>query len=108
MGWIFGQQMAADSYIFIVFLINKILSILLIPLMVVLAFGEPAFQQAGFTGSSILLGSLLVDRFILSFSGLRNELKISWLHLFLYVCGFEIVPVLLIYKLLLHLFGRSS
>ncbi len=108
MGWIFGQQPAADSYIFIVFLVNKILSILLIPLMVVLAFGEPAFQQVAFTVAIVLLGFLLIYRFLLSFSGLRNELKISWLHLFLYVCGFEIIPVLLIYKLLLHLFGRSS
>lgn len=108
MGWIFGQQTAADTYIFIVFLVNKILSILLIPLMVILAFGEPAFQQVAFTVSVILLGALLIYRFVLSFSGLRNELRISWLHLFLYVCGFEIVPVLLIYKLLLHLFGRSS
>ena len=107
-GWMFDQQMAADSYIFIVFLINKILSILLIPLMLVLAFGEPAFQQIAFTVSIILLGFLLIYRFILSFSGLRKELKIIWLHLFLYVCGFEIIPVLLIYKLLLHLFARSS
>ena len=108
MGWMFGQQMAADSYIFIVFLVNKILSILLIPLMLVLAFAEPVFQQVAFTLSIILLGVLLIYRFILSFSGLRNELKISWFHLFLYVCGFEIIPVLLIYKLLLHLFARSS
>lgn len=108
MGWIFGQQPAADSYIFIVFLVNKILSILLIPLMVILAFGEPPFQQVAFTIAVVLLGFLLIYRFLLSFSGLRNELRISWLHLFLYVCGFEIIPVLLIYKLLLHLFGRSS
>jgi len=108
MGWMFGQQMAADSYIFIVFLINKILSILLMPLMIVLAFGEPVFQQIAFTVSIILLGVLLIYRFILSFSGLRNELKISFLHLFLYFFGFEIIPVLLIYKLLLHLFERSS
>ena len=108
MGWMFGQQMATDSYIFIVFLINKILSILLIPLMIVLAFGEPVFQQVAFTVSVIMLGVLLIYRFILSFSVLRNELKISLLHLILYVCGFEIIPVLLIYKLLLHLFARSS
>ncbi|WP_152269970.1 DUF4271 domain-containing protein [Agriterribacter humi] len=108
MGWMFGQPMAADSYIFIVFLVNKILSILLIPLMLVLAFGDPVFQQIAFTVSIILLGFLLIYRFILYFSVLRNELKISLLHLVLYVCGFEIIPVLLIYKLLLHLFGRSS
>lgn len=107
-GWMFGQQTATDSYIFTVFLINKILSILLIPLMLVLAFGDHVLQQVAFTVSLILLSFLLIYRFILSFSGLHNELKISWLHLFLYVCGFEIIPVLLIYKLLVHLFAISS
>lgn len=108
MGWMFGQQTATDSYIFIVFLINKILSILVIPLMLILAFGDQVFQRVAFTVSVILLFVLLVYRFILSFSGLHNELKISWLHLLLYVCGFEIIPVLLIYKLLLRLFPISS
>jgi hypothetical protein len=107
-GWMFGQQTAIDSYIFIVFLINKILSILLIPLMLILAFGDHIFQRIAFTVSLILLSFLLIYRFILSFSGLHNELKISWLHLFLYVCGFEVIPVLLIYKLLLRLFAISS
>ncbi len=108
MGWMFDQQTAIDSYIFIVFLINKILSILLIPLMLILAFGDHVFQRIAFTVSLVLLSFLLIYRFILSFSGLHNELKISWLHLFLYVCGFEIIPVLLIYKLLLRLFAISS
>lgn len=108
MGWMFGQQTVTDSYIFIVFLINKILSVLLIPLMLALAFGDDVFQRIAFTVSLILLSFLLIYRFILSFSGLHNELKISWLHLFLYVCGFEVIPVLLIYKLLLRLFAISS
>lgn len=76
--------------------------------MLILAFGDPVFQQVAFTVALILLSVLLIYRFILSFSGLHNELKISWLHLFLYVCGFEIIPVLLIYKLLVHLFAISS
>ncbi|HTN05314.1 DUF4271 domain-containing protein [Agriterribacter sp.] len=108
-GWMFGQQAVADSYIFIVFLVNKIVSIVLIPLMLILAFGDPVFQQVAFTVSIVLLCTLLIYRFILSFTGLHsNELRISPLHLVLYVCGFEIIPVLVIYKLLLHLFARSS
>lgn len=106
-GWMFGQQTITDAYIFTVFLINKILSILLIPLMVMLAFGSELLQQVAFTVSLILLFFLLIYRFILSFSGVHNELKIGWFHLFLYVCGFEIIPALLIYKLLLHLLRIS-
>ena len=107
-GWMFGQQEAADAYIFIVFLINKILSILIIPLMLILAFANPVLQQVAFTISIVLLIVLLVYRFILSFAGFRSELRISALHLILYIAGFEIIPVLVIYKLLLYLFVRSS
>ncbi|HRP31743.1 MAG TPA: DUF4271 domain-containing protein [Agriterribacter sp.] len=107
-GWMFGQQELADSYIFIVFLVNKILAILLMPFMLALAFGDAALQKVAFTISLALLLALLIYRFVLSFAGFRNELRISIFHLFLYVCGFEIIPVLVIYKLLLQFFTRSS
>lgn len=107
-GWMFGQQTVADSYIFIVFLINKILSILLLPLMLLLAFGDDTQQQVAFTIALVLVVVLLIYRLILSFSGFRNELRVSLLHLVLYVGAFEIIPVLVIYKLLYHLIVRSS
>lgn len=106
-GWMFGEEDAANGYIFIVFLINKVLAVLLIPIILILAFSSPELQQIAFTVSIVLVIFLLIYRFILSFTSLRNELKISGLHLFLYVCGFEIIPVLVIYKSLLHLFERS-
>ena len=106
-GWMFGQEEAANSYIFIVFLINKVVAILLIPFILILAFSDPQIKQIAFTVSIILVIFLLLYRFILSLASFRNELKISGLHLFLYVCGFEIIPVLVIYKGLLHLFERS-
>lgn len=107
-GWMFGQEEVANGYIFIVFLINKVMAILLIPFILVLAFSDPQMQQVAFTASIILVIFLLFYRFILSFANLHNELKISGLHLVLYVFGFEIIPVLVIYKGLLHLFERSS
>lgn len=106
-GWMFGEEDAANGYIFIVFLINKVLAVLLIPIILILAFSSPGLKQIAFTVSIVLVIFLLVYRFILSFTSLRNDLKISGLHLFLYVCGFEIIPVLVIYKSLLHLFERS-
>ena len=39
-GWISGMQDAADQYIFVIFLINKITGILLIPFIVMLAFSD--------------------------------------------------------------------
>ncbi|MBX3252936.1 MAG: DUF4271 domain-containing protein [Chitinophagaceae bacterium] len=107
-GWMFGQEEITNGYIFIVFLINKVMGVLLIPFILILAFSDAGIKQVAFTVSVILVIFLLLYRFILSFTSLRNELKISGLHLLLYVCGFEIIPVLVIYKGLLQLFERSS
>ncbi|MFT3702953.1 MAG: DUF4271 domain-containing protein [Agriterribacter sp.] len=107
-GWMFGQEEAIDTYTFIVFMVNKILSILIIPFTLILAFSDRTFQQIAFMLSIVLIIFLLIYRFIVSYVGMRNELKINGLHLALYICGFEIVPVLLIYRLLVDLFARSS
>lgn len=106
-GWIFGQEEAAASYAFIVFMINKILAILIIPFTLILAFSDEKIQQAAFSIAVISIIFILIYRFILAYSNLRNELKISGLHLLLYVAGFEIIPVLLIYRLLVDFFARS-
>ena len=107
-GWMFGQEEALDTYTFVVFLVNKVLSVIIIPFSLMLAFSDPGFQQIAFTVSIVLIIFLLVYRFIVGYAGIRNELKINALHLFLYFCGFEIIPVLLIYRVLVDLFARSS
>lgn len=107
-GWMFGQEEALDTYSFVVFLVNKVLSIVLIPLSLILAFSDRGFQQIAFTISIVVIIFLLIYRFIVGYAGVRNELKINALHLFLYFCGFEIIPVMLIYRVLVDLFARSS
>jgi hypothetical protein len=39
-GWLFNMQEAANSYIFIVFVINKMIGILLLPFLILLAFTQ--------------------------------------------------------------------
>lgn len=107
-GWMFGQEEALDTYTFVVFLVNKVLSIIIIPFSLILAFSERSFQQIAFIISIVVIIFLLVYRFIVGYAGIRNELKINALHLFLYFCGFEIIPVMLIYRVLVDLFARSS
>lgn len=106
-GWMFGQEEAASTYTFIVFMINKILAVLILPFTLILAFSDREIQQAAFSIAVISILFVLIYRFILAYGNLRNELKISGLHLFLYVAGFEIIPVLLIYRLLMDFFARS-
>jgi hypothetical protein len=104
-GWLFNVPNAVESYIFLVFLINKMLGILLMPILFVLAFsGEQLFPVA-LTISWCLIGALLGYRIFLSYQLIRRQIKVSGLHFLLYVLGFEISPLLVLYKAIQLNFG---
>jgi hypothetical protein len=106
-GWMFNIRMAADTYIFIVFLVNKMLGIYLLPALMLMAFAEPPVVSILLTICFILLVILFIYRFIIAYRPIRNEIKITRFHFFLYLCAFEIAPLLLIYKVLLMFVERS-
>lgn len=100
-GWIFNVTQATDTYIFIVFLVNKMIGIFLLPVLVVMAFAGPALFEVVMTLAFLVLVIFYIYRFIISYKPIRNEIKLSRLHFFIYLCAFEIAPLLLIYKVLL-------
>ena len=103
-GWLFNMRKAADSYIFIVFIINKVIGIALVPFIVLLAFSDEIMYNVALVLSWCTVGALFLYRFILGFAAIRNEVRFNLFHFFLYLCAFEIAPLLLIYKLLLFFF----
>jgi len=103
-GWLFNVSNATDSYIFIVFIINKMLGIYFLPFLLLLAFATPSLYHAAMIISWFGIGLLLIYRFILSYGAVRKEVKLNSFHFVLYILGFEVVPLLLIYKLLLLIF----
>lgn len=107
-GWVFNMPEAADSYIFIVFIINKMLGILLLPFLVLLAFTTGDIYTASFTLSLVLLIGLVGYRFVLTYATVRNQVSINPFHFFLYLCAFEIAPLLLIYKALLVFLAKPA
>jgi hypothetical protein len=99
-GWIFNINRAVETYLFVVFMTNKVIGILLLPFLVLIAFSGPFLTEIGITLSILMICLFYVYRFVASYSTLRKEIKISGLHFFLYLCAFEIAPLLLIYKVL--------
>ncbi len=104
LGWIFNLQDAADTYTFIVFIINKVMGIFLLPILPVLAFTDGTGYQLALVVSWCGLGALYAYRFLLALAAVRNEVRFNLFHFLLYFCAFEIAPLLLIYKLLLVFF----
>jgi hypothetical protein len=104
-GWIFRAGDAIDSYLFTVFTINKMTGIFLLPLVVLMAFSaEPAYTMV-MVLSWVGLIALLLYRLLLSFGVVRKQVKLSGFHFLLYVAGFEVAPLLVIYKFILLNFG---
>ncbi|MDP4251173.1 MAG: DUF4271 domain-containing protein [Bacteroidota bacterium] len=107
-GWIFNIQRTVETYLFIVFVTNKIIGIFLLPFLVIISLSGPLVSMICFTLSAVMIGIFYVYRIIASFKTLRKEIKISGLHFFLYLCAFEIAPLLLIYKVLLTYLEKAN
>jgi hypothetical protein len=100
-GWVFSISRATDIYIFIVFLVNKMLGIFLLPFLIVIIFSGQEGREVFITISLAMVFVLWGYRVLASYRPVRNEIKLTPFYFLLYLCAFEIAPLLLIYKVLL-------
>ncbi len=101
-GWVFNSRESAAGYVFIVFLVNKAIGIMLIPFTLLVAFAAKPLTDVALTVSIGVIILLFLYRYIVSFTAIRNNLKVNALHFFLYLCAVEVLPLLLIYKVLIN------
>ena len=101
-GWVFNSRESAAGYVFIVFLVNKTIGIVLIPFALLVAFAAKPLSEVTLTVSGGVIVLLFLYRYIVSFTAIRNNLKVNALHFFLYLCAVEVLPLLLIYKVLIN------
>ena len=106
-GWITGQADLLDDYIFIVFLMNKMLGILLIPIVIIIAFAKQPLYDIAIHVSLILVGLMLTMRLFRSFGSLQHKIKINRFHFIIYIIGIEIIPLLIIYKTVLLFLSKN-
>lgn len=100
-GWVFNISRASDTYIFVVFLVNKMLGIFLLPFLILITFSGSEAREVFITISVVMIFIMLIYRVIAAYRPVRNEIKLTPFYFFLYLCAFEIAPLLLIYKVLL-------
>ena len=106
-GWVFNVPEATSAYSFVVFLVNKVLGIILIPFVWIITFSPLPIKQVAITISAGIILVLFLYRYLISFGVIRTNLKVSVLHFFLYLCAVELLPLFLIYKLLVNLVTGS-
>ncbi len=99
-GWVFNAPDAAADYRFIVFLINKLTGILFIPILFMIAYTNNDVKKIAITVALCIAGLLLALRYLISLARIRKNLNLTAFHFFIYLCAVEIMPLLVIYKLL--------
>lgn len=106
LGWLFHQQPVAELYLYLVFLLNKALGILLVPCLWLMAFGDSSLAYFGTMLAFILVAIIWLRRYILSFQNLKKNLSFQPLHFFIYLCGVEVLPLLVIIKAILDFLNQ--
>jgi Domain of unknown function (DUF4271) len=97
-GWLTSYREALNTYTFIIFLINKIIGIILVPVIVVMALAAAPLAQNAAIVALMATGLMLLLRFFKSYGLLQGQIKVGRLHFLLYIIGVEMLPLLLIYK----------
>jgi hypothetical protein len=101
MGWMSGMQQAADNYIFVIFLVNKITGIILLPFIILLAFSIPLWTDYIVIFSLLIMGLFFLSRYIKTYGVLEYRFPLQPLHFIIYITAVEILPLLIVYKLLM-------
>jgi hypothetical protein len=104
LGWIFGKGDASESYLFVVFMVNKIAGMILLPFSILLAYANADTRGIWVTASYMALGILLLYRLVRGYGMVHKALRINQLYFLLFVIAFEVIPILLLYKGLNTLF----
>ena len=97
-GWVTGFTEITNTYIFVIFLINKIIGIFLVPFIIIFTYSDNDIVKTAVIISLMSIIIFLLLRFFRSYGLLQNQLKISRFHFLLYIAGIELLPLLLIYK----------
>lgn len=100
-GWMFDKKSASENYLFTVFMVNKMAGLFLLPMDILMAYSDKGGREVVITLTLIGLFILIVVRMIRGFQSVSSSLRINPLHFFMYVVAFEVIPVLLVYKVLL-------
>lgn len=99
-GWAFDLDHITDQYLFNVFLLNKILGVLLLPILFCAVFSIPFISKVAFFLSICLIVSAFILRFFRSWKVFSVFFNYSKFHFFTYICASELMPIAVIVKFL--------
>ena len=96
---IFNQEKAAGTYIFNLFLMIMMAGLILFPANIFLAYSNASVKQVAAIATIVLIGLMFLFRLSRAIRIWFSIPQFSFFYLFLYLCAFEVAPLLVVWKL---------
>ena len=97
-GWLANAKQEAKSYIFIIFLLNKVLGIFLLTLLPLIIFGNTALSSFAVLCSIVAIVLAFLLRYYRTFTQLKSKINLSKAHFLLCIICLEALPIAIIFK----------
>lgn len=97
--WIFKQDDLAKVYRFNNSIVNEFTGMFLLPVSLLLLLTQGKVHQILATIALLILAISLIFKYLRNSSLIISLLRIDFLHFLLYLCAFEIVPVVVLLKM---------
>jgi hypothetical protein len=96
----YGRSEKVANFVYNIFLMNNISGIALIPIVIFTAYFTVVSRPAILVASAIVLISIYLYRMWRAFRISSGEGNVSRLYFFVYLCSLELVPFLVIFKVI--------
>jgi hypothetical protein len=100
MGWAFGQEETFDNYLFVVFLNNKLVGLVLLFSSFFMAFSSSATSAFVFKSTLVVLFLMLVYRMLRGYQVFLRQTRIGFFSLILAFLSLELIPSAVVVKFL--------
>jgi hypothetical protein len=98
LGNVFLIQKNTDLYNFTIMIFNHFVGLILIPINLLMAFGPSGVSKITFWIAVVILGLLLIIRYIRGIFIVSEHITDRLFQIIIYLCGFEVIPVLVLIK----------
>ena len=98
LGWAFGQEEAFDDYLFVVFLNNKLAGLIFLFASFIMAFSAATSSGLTFKLTLVLIGIMLLYRFLRGYQVFARHSRIGFFTLLLAFISLELIPSAVILK----------
>ncbi len=100
-GWLYKIEKDTTIYSFTIMVSNLFIGVLFLPCNFILAFSPEPFRNIVLILMLVLLGIIIVIRSFRALLIVSDKIIIHFFQIFIYLCAFEIAPIVLLAKFLM-------